>query len=224
MDFRLFLNVLRRFRLIVGIGFVLACALAFFSFVKIGSNGLEYRQQVKWMSTARVLVTSTNDNPVQLAITYAALATSDEVTNAAIHKHGIAGTLQADFGYINRTSIALPTVLVSAISATPANSAILANDGIVALERFVARQQAELGVPPAKRAELQQLNRALPSAAQVATPRSKTLPVVVFVLIMAATVGLAFMLENLRPRVRAVPAELGLRPASDEARRVSRQT
>jgi capsular polysaccharide biosynthesis protein len=34
--------------------------------------------------------------------------------------------------------------------------------------------------------------------------RSKTLPVVVFVTVLLGVVGLVFMLENLRPRIRPV--------------------
>ncbi len=34
--------------------------------------------------------------------------------------------------------------------------------------------------------------------------RSKTVPIVVFLTVMLAVIGLAFILENLRPRVRPV--------------------
>jgi hypothetical protein len=97
---------------------------------------------------------------------------------------------------------------VSGIATTPAAAATLANDGIVALGQYVAQQQEDQGVPPAARATLQTLNNALPYQAQVFTPRSKTPPVVVFILVMAATIGLVFVLENLRPRVRPVPVEV----------------
>ena len=92
--------------------------------------------------------------------------------------HGVVGALQAASGYVNRTSTPLPTVSISGISATPIAAATLANDGVAALGRYVARQQAHTGVPPAQRAKLQILNSALPFRAQVFTPRSKTPPVV----------------------------------------------
>jgi len=224
MDFRLFFDVVRRFKWIVLLGFALASALAFLSFVKVGPHGLEYREQETWMSTARVLVTSSSQDPTQLAMTYSALATSDDVVKAAIRKHRISGTLQADFGYVNRTSTALPTVSVAAMSTTPATSAVLANDGVRALQEFVAQQEAASGLPIAKRAQLQPLNVASAREAVVSAPRSKTPPVVVFILIMAATVGLIFVLENLRPHVRVVPAESAQhRAISGEPRRVSQQ-
>ena len=175
------------------------------------------------MSTARVLVTSTNDDPVKLAVNYAALATSDEVTRAAISRDGVRGTLLGDSGYVNKFSLGLPTVAVSAITTSPAKSAVLANDGMTALKDFVARQEAESNLPDFKRSGFQLLNRALPAAAVVATPRSKTPPVVVFVLVMAATVGLVLILENLRPRVRVVSGELMQARASGETQPIRQQ-
>jgi hypothetical protein len=209
VDFRLVFSVARRFKWVLGPGFVLACLLASLTVVKIGPNGLAYRQAEKWVSTARVLVTSPNNDASQLAVTFSSLATGDQVTRKAIRRHGVHGLLQADFGYVNRTSTALPTVSLSAISASPEKAAILANDSVPALQAVIAQQQTEAGVPRAKQAQLQLLNRALASEALVATPRSKTPPVVVFILVMAATIGLVFILENLRPRVHVVPAEFG---------------
>jgi capsular polysaccharide biosynthesis protein len=223
VDFRLFASVLHRFKWIVALGFLLACAVAFLSFATVGPHGVKYRQNETWMSTARVLVTSAVQDPVQLAVTYAALATSDEVTKAAIAKHRIRGTLAADFGYTNRASTALPTVSVSATAATPATSATLANDSIPALKAAVARQQADAGVPASKQAQLQVLNRAVPAEALVATPRSKTPPVVAFVLVMAATLGLVLVLENLRPRVAVVSGEFVQARTSGEAPRIRQQ-
>jgi capsular polysaccharide biosynthesis protein len=224
MDFRLFFAVLQRFKWIVLLGFILACSFAFLSFVRVGPHGIQYREQEQWMSTARVLVTSSSQDPTQLAMTYSALATSDDVVKAAVRKHKIAGLLQADFGYVNRTSTALPTVSLAAMSTTPARSATLANDAVRALQEFVANQQAESGLPVEKRARLQPLNVASPGEAVVSVPRSKTPPVVVFILMMAATIGLVFVLENLRPRVRMVPAESAQKRASSaDARRISQQ-
>ncbi|HEY1369617.1 MAG TPA: hypothetical protein VGF23_21000 [Gaiellaceae bacterium] len=57
MDLRLFARVLWRFKLIVGLGLVLALALAVFSMVKIGPNGLTYRQSELYSATTRLGVT-----------------------------------------------------------------------------------------------------------------------------------------------------------------------
>jgi capsular polysaccharide biosynthesis protein len=225
MDFRLFFSVLRRFKFIVGLGFILACALAFLSYVKVGPHGLEYRQDVTWSSTTRVLVTNPagSQDPVVLAQLYASFATSDEVAKAAIRRHGIPGALQAESGYLNRTSTALPTVSLTAVSTTPARSALLANDAIEALRSFVDKQQEAAGVAPAHRVQMETLNLAIPFRAQVFLPRSKTPPIIVFVLVLAVTIGLAFLLENLRPRVREAPLEVETTTAYIDARRARDQ-
>jgi hypothetical protein len=41
----------------------------------------------------------------------------------------------------------------------------------------------------------------------VSAPRKKTTPIVVFLTVLLAAIGLAFVLENLRPRIRALAAE-----------------
>ena len=46
-----------------------------------------------------------------------------------------------------------------------------------------------------------------PQAPTLLVPRKKTRPVIVFLAVAIATFGLAFILENIRPRVRAVPDE-----------------
>jgi capsular polysaccharide biosynthesis protein len=226
MDFRLFFNVIVRFKYLVAGGLVVACALAFLTVFKVTPHGLRYRQQEKWADTARVLVstsTTSDQDPASLAQVYATLATSDQVTKAAIRRHRIPGTLQADFGYVNRTSTALPTISVTGISSTPERAATLANDAIGALRVFVQRQQDETGISVENQATLEDLNTAIPFTALVFSPRSKTPPVIVFVLVLAATIGLAFLLENLRPRERKGSVEVEPPATSIDARRARDQ-
>jgi hypothetical protein len=225
MNFRLFFSVIRRFKYLIAIGFLLACFLSVLSFAKIGPHGLTYRQNETWSDTARVLVQTKagGTDPGQLAQVYSTLATSDAVTRAAIARHRIPGIIQADFGYINRTSTVLPTIAITAISTTPLAASTLANDATDSLRTFVAQQQAAAGIPPNIQAQLQTLNHAIPFTAVVFSPRSKTPPVIVFVLVLAATIGLAFVLENLRPRPAAEPLELESAPSAIGARRARDQ-
>ena len=53
--------------------------------------------------------------------------------------------------------------------------------------------------------QLTLLNR--PYQAKVYAQPSKTLPVAIFLTVLIATIGMAFILENLRPRIRTVPSE-----------------
>ena len=49
-----------------------------------------------------------------------------------------------------------------------------------------------------------------PRGAEIFQPRSKTMPIVIFLAVMFATVGLAFLLENLRPPCAAGRAAVEL--------------
>lgn len=87
--------------------------------------------------------------------------------------------------------------------ATNANAATtLANVGAQTLIDYVVRQQNANKIPAAQRVELQVLSKA--TSASVSTGRKKTTPIVVFLTVLLAAVGLSFVLENLRPRVRSV--------------------
>ena len=92
-----------------------------------------------------------------------------------------------------------------------------------ALRGFVDLQQTDSGIPVEKQATLKPLNTAIPIRALVFSPRSKTPPVIVFVLVLAATIGLAFLLENLRPRVRKAPVEVESTASYIDARRARDQ-
>jgi len=211
-----------RFKYLMVGGFLCACLAAFFSYASIGPNGFSYRQPEVWSSPATVLVTSpaNGTDPVTLASTYAAYAGGDEVRNQAIRMHGVRGKLQGAAGFDTTTQTPLPTLIVSGLASSPGNASILANDGVKALKAFV--RNLEAGTPAADRPRLRLLQRAIPFTATVLTPRSKTPPVFAFVFVLAATLGLAFLLENLRPRVRQVPADSEVveihRAASDAVR------
>ncbi len=59
-----------------------------------------------------------------------------------------------------------------------------------------------------------------PRGAEIFRPRSKTMPIVIFLAVMFATVGLAFLLENLRPRARpGEPVEVAHEAPHDAAPR-----
>ena len=57
MDLKLFVSVLWRFRLLVAMGILLAVSLAMLSMVRVGTDGIAYRQTELWSSTTRLGVT-----------------------------------------------------------------------------------------------------------------------------------------------------------------------
>ncbi len=224
MDFRLYARVLWRFRLLVACGFLLATVLATLSIVRISGDGLSYRQTELFSSTARVGVTQTGfpwgrlfaqepteDNQPQdlgipvadpnrlnnLAVLYAELAMSDPVRRLVGQQGSLVGQIIATPLVRGDNRIMLPLIDLTAIADSRRGAMSLASRTAKALEAYVREQQAANEVPPADRVVIDEVVR--PKGAEVYQPRSKTMPIVVFLAVMLATSGLAFLLENLRP-------------------------
>ena len=92
--------------------------------------------------------------------------------------------------------------------------------GTQAFMAFLDRKAREAEIPESQRVQVDVL--AQPREAVVIEPRKKTLPIVVFLTVITGTVGLVFVLENLRSRVRPVPdAAPGDSAAVTDARRTA---
>ena len=98
----------------------------------------------------------------------------------------------------------LPMVALSADAASPVRAAKLINSRIAAFKNYIASQQSAAKLSEQKRVVVQVLRGGDPATAVVLSGKKKTLPIVVFLAAMIAVTGLAFMLENMRPRVRPV--------------------
>ena len=75
----------------------------------------------------------------------------------------------------------------------------LAARGAAALQTYITERQRASDTPLSDRAVIVPVVR--PIRAELFQPRSKTMAMVVFLAVMFVAVGLAFLLENLRPRV-----------------------
>jgi hypothetical protein len=241
MDLNLYARVLRRFRLLVAFGVLLASMLAFLSIAKVSSGGLEYREEQLWSAELRLLVTqqgfpegrlyaqrptqpgdtttTTGDDeervPVAdparfntLAILYAELAASDPVRRLMTVDRGPRGVIVATPLRDELSGVLLPLIDIRAISDSPRGAANLARDNAKALNTFISERQRVNDVPTADRVVLQTIVE--PRRVELFQPRSKTMAMVVFLAVLFATVGLAFVLENTRPRRPSLtgPAEL----------------
>ena len=100
----------------------------------------------------------------------------------------------------------LPLIDVTAIATTPRGSMRLAVRSAKAFETYLTDQQRLNKVPTIDRVVVQQVQ--VPRRAEIFRPRSKTMPIVIFMAVMFATVGLAFLLENVRPPARPGESEL----------------
>jgi hypothetical protein len=95
-------------------------------------------------------------------------------------------------------------VALSSNAASPARASALINARITAFRGYIAAQQSKAELNEHKRVVVQVLRGGDPETAVVLSGKKKTLPIVVFLAVMIAVTGLAFMLENMRPRVRPV--------------------
>jgi hypothetical protein len=144
-----------------------------------------------------------------LALLYAKLATSDAVKRIVL-RDGPIKPAKIDANYISQTPAdptgpALPLISISATAPSTHLAVSAAARQTAAFVSYLANKQAQNGIAPGKRVRVALIQRAQP--AELLKGRSKTLPIVVFLTVMLAVVGLAFMLENLRPRVHVVESE-----------------
>jgi hypothetical protein len=249
MDLRLFLRVAGRFRLLMLSGLTLALVLATLSYVRIefenGQLDVSHRSDEQWASYTRLLLTqpgfkwgsslsSTAGDPEAavhvgeqaaiegrlptLATIYATFVTSDPVTRLMLRQGPIEGAIHAQALPSDASGNSLlPIVNISATGKSIGASQQLAVRAADALRVYVANQQRANGVAPEARVQLRYLNRA--GFSELVIPRKKTVPIVVFLLVMFATTALAFVLENLRPAVHPLRVEPVRQPERAESSR-----
>jgi hypothetical protein len=231
MDLRLYSRVLWRFRWLVAIGFVLACLLSFFSVASLSFAGgpkVSYRQPQTWRSTVLLFVTQkgfpygytvlpSNQTPpgangvkptnfgspgwfTNLAVFYAPFVQSDPFTAMLRSRTGIKGTIAAQ-AVVDSHNLPQPYIDLYAYAATQADAMRLANTASSVFQRYIVQQQIAAKIPGGKRVMLQPIAAADKHTTTLFAARKKTTPIVIFLTVLLAAVGLAFVLENLRPRV-----------------------
>ncbi len=227
MDLQLVFRVIWRFKWIVLPGFVLALALAFLSVVKVSPNGnpvFAYRTQPRYESDTTVFVTTHGfpwgalnlragsdvnaphgsvDSDVlrNLASLYTQLALGGEIMQILEREGPVNGELGATQLFAP-DSTTLPLIALSAVSNSPGNAKALAQRHLSALESWLRRSQNEAGIQSDNRVVLEPING--PTKARLIQGRKKTMAMLIFLAVSMAVIGLAFVLENLRPRARPV--------------------
>jgi hypothetical protein len=250
VDLQLYLRVLWRFRLLILAGLVVALGLSILSFVRFdlsgGSVKMTYRQPQQWRSEARLFVTQEGfpwgrtapeyltdpagrTPPVPaadaarlsaLAVLYAELAKGDQVRRLMGLPSPLMRlvTITTVAGPPFSSSAILPIIQITAVSNSPSGAVTLARRASGGLLTYIRREQRAARIEPSGRVDVQVLSRA--DSAILVSGRGKTLPLVVFLAVMIAVLGLAFILENLRPQVRSRgSADLHTAPPADATRR-----
>jgi len=234
VDLVLYARVLWRFRFLVIGGFLLAVILAVLSLAKVSlSHGLTYRKPLVYQSSANVLLTRRGfpwgslsgaagaGSLTGLAAFYAQLVSSDAVTQRLDLPRGETGTVSAkplESVTSAGTDVFVPVVQLEGFATSAAAAVDVTNRAARALIGYVSQQQQAAAIPNGDRVVLQVMDPA--TGAVVVAKRKKTLPIMIFVLVMTATVGLAFILENVRPAAPVTPDRLQDADAAGRRRRV----
>ena len=218
----------------VGVILAVVLSLLSFAKVSFaGRPHLTYRQAQTWQSEAVLFVTQSNfpwgrttpqyqpANPSEglpavptsdanrlssFAVLYAYLATTNQVQRLMQHPPRkptdmSVATIPAP-PYSNPAI--LPLISVKALSTTRPQAAALAADQARAIIRYVDGNQRATKTPISQRVLVQEVQAPQAALATLVGKRGKTLPIIIFLAVMIATTGLAFVLENLRPGIRAV--------------------
>jgi hypothetical protein len=223
VDLPLHLKVIWRFKFLVAAGFVLAVALAFLTVAKVSPAGVTFREEQVWADDVTLLVSPqkfpwggtnlSNADPAtfgQLATIYANLATSDAVKKIVLKKGYVDFAKEpmlatvVPYSYQSSNSPPLPFITLEAQAATKPRVMELVKREADAFLYYLRQLQAEGSIPKEQRAQISIVKG---DQIRLLKPRSKTVPIMIFMLVMIATIGLSFMLENLRPRARLVAAD-----------------
>jgi hypothetical protein len=235
VDLRLYVSVLWRFKAVLVLGFCVATLLAVMAFGSVsfagGKPSLAPRGAEVWQAQSTLLISQegfpygravpkyvgadqkTQTPAVQLgdqsrfsalSNVYSQMANSDEVQARLKGDVPIAGTVKAEAA-VDPNGIALPLLNITTQAGTAAEASKLVAGATSSFRDYVTEQQSSANIPQGERIELQVLDSG--RNAVLFAPRKKTLPVLVFMAVMAATFTLVLVLENARPhsRPRAVP-------------------
>lgn len=206
MDVRLFAAVVSRFKKIAIAGLVAAIALSALAYLRAGGAPT-------WEAQSEVLITQANDPygaPTAAAMqassylgslssVYSAMANGDAVQATVRRAAGVPqGAVDAAEVVDPQTGYLEPLLTLTSSAATAAGAVKLAQQMPAVLQQYISSQQDSANVPTGLRVKLEQVKSGfLP---ELASGSSITVPLLVFMGIMAAVITLIFMLENLNPK------------------------
>jgi hypothetical protein len=113
----------------------------------------------------------------------------------------------------------LPLIDLAADSDTPAAALSLARRHLAAFQTFLLNFKILNSSQPKQRIVLEPVSGPLP--AELVQGRKLTKPILIFTAILVLTCGLAFVLENMRPRIRSVEDDADDRRSEQRAERLS---
>jgi capsular polysaccharide biosynthesis protein len=151
-----------------------------------------------------------------LANLYAHLVTSDQVFEELQRTGPVTGSFTASaVPHATDERFTLPFITITASGTSPGAATDLANRVTEAFRTYLTSEQQVNRVPADERVIVTPVNR--PQGAGRTSGPSLTGPIIIFLTVMIAVIGLAFILENLRPRLRPVSADEGTLRHEDRA-------
>ena len=216
IDLGLYIDVLRRHRLLVMSGFVVALALAMLSYVRVSADGLTYRNPEIWSNEATLELsdpsypelrstlppTADPNRFTSLVEQYVALATSDDVLRSLM-KQGLISRRpeESALGAISATSVAspingaiTPLLKITGMATSPVQATRLTIRATDTLIKVATARQVKANIPESQRVKLRVSTRA--SVPKLIGPRSKTTFIIILLAGLTATVAAAFMRDN----------------------------
>lgn len=238
-------RVLWRFRVIVAAGLLLGIMLAFLAMVRVSLTSaphLSYRTQPTYESATNVFVTTPGfpflsltlrpgthvadspngpvdiDNLRNAATLFVQYATGNGVMRELRRSGPIDGKLFA-MQVSGSDGSSLPLVGLAADASTSSGALQLAKAHLAAAQTWMLKKQIANGIPAKQRLILEPVSGPLP--AKLLQARKITKPILIFTAFLVLTCGLAFVLENMRPRIRPVEDEAEDRRSETRAKRLS---
>jgi hypothetical protein len=226
VDLSLHLRVLWRFKFVLAVGLFAAVFLALLAATKASARtwkseatlfvtqpGFPWgRTVIKYLpgdiATGKPSIPTADPQRLSsLTALYAQLATSDPVAPwlKGIERRHEQLTVTAVPAPQYSTPTLLPLLQIAATAPSQARAISLANRASSSFETWLARQQKTADIPDAERVVVEPISHA--DTAKRVGGSGKTLPAVVFLAVLAATIGLIFILENLRMSKAASAAD-----------------
>jgi hypothetical protein len=213
-------RVLWRFRVLVVCGLVLAALLAFLSYFRVTTHGLSYRQNETWQSSEVLLLAPIKGNCLldpnaplctllpSLSPLYAQLA------NSAIIRKQVFPTVAStkNGNYIssavptpNNSTATLPFLEINGQAISAQRAVAIAKRASAVLLSYLRATPART-IPETSRVVAQVVTEPSIDQATVVQGRKKTLPIVIFLAVIGATIALVYVLQNLRtPSAASLP-------------------
>jgi len=220
MDLRLFWGVTKRYKRLALGGTLMAIMLGVLAYGTPSFAGgrptLIARGASTYQSVAQLLITQgvgtySTINPKTIATgapgymsslspIYAGLANGTAVQDVIRASH-ITGTVTAAEGIDPLTGDYTPFINMTASAPSSADAAALIRLGVSTLQRYVAAMESSSGVPSGERVQLEVVKSGLPPV--LASRPKPTIPILVFLAVLSATIALMFSLENRDPQTAA---------------------